>query len=161
MEDLKFKTAEQVMAPFAHRYNPECETDFESNYNKGFAMNINGYRISVQFGPGNYISDMNIRRQMKHRDTMNYNIFGTDDAEVMIWGRDDEPLFNLVPFDHDTDEYDQEMFDAQGGHIDQVFGYCSSDCVARMIGCLASFSDDDPRRAIVQIYKGFTSKLDK
>jgi hypothetical protein len=25
----------------------------------------------------------------------------------------------------------------------------------------ASFSDDDPRRAIVQIYKGFTSKLDK
>ena len=158
MEDLKFKTAEQVMT---HRFNSERETDFESNYNKGFSMNINGYRISVQFGPGNYISDMNIRRQMKHRDTMNYNIFGTDTAEVMIWGRDDEPLFNLVPFDHDTDGYDQEMFDAQGGHIDQVFGYCSSDCVARMIGCLASFSDDDPRRAIVQIYKGFTSKLDK
>ena len=79
----------------------------------------------------------------------------------MIWGRDDAPLFNLVPFDHDTNEYDQELFDAQGGHIDQVFGYCSSDCVARMIGCLASFSDDDPRRAIAQIYKGFTSKLDK
>ena len=157
MEDLKFKTAEQVMT---YRFTNN-ETDFESYLNKGFAMNINGYRISVQYGPGNYISDMNIRRQMDRNDTMNYKVFGTDDAEVMIWGRDDEPLFNLVPFNHDTDEYDQEMFDAQGGHIDQVFGCCSSDCVARMIGCLASFSDDDPRRAIVQIYKGFTSKLDK
>ena len=157
MEDLKFKTAEQVMA---YTYT-DRETDFESNHNKGFAMNINGYRISVQWGPGNYISDMDIRRQLSYGDAMNYKIFGTDDAEVMIWGRDGAPLFNVVPFDHDTNEYDQELFDAQGGHIDQVFGYCNSDCVARMIGCLVSFSDDDPRRAIVQIYKGFTSKLDK
>ena len=149
MEDLKFKTAEQVMT---YTYHHDRETDFECNRNKGFSMNINGYRISVQWGPGNYISDMNIRRQMSHGDTMNYNIFGTDDAEVMIWGRDDEPLFDVVPFDYDTDEYDQELFDAQGGHIDQVFGYCSSDCVARIISTLVNCGDEDPRRAIVQIY---------
>ena len=149
MEDLKFKTAEQVMT---HRFSPDRETDFESNHNKGFSMNINGYRISVQWGPGNYISDMNIRRQMKHRDTMNYNIFGTDDAEVMIWGRDDAPLFNIVPFNHDTDEYDQKLLDANGGHANQVFGYCNSDCVARMISTLVNCGDEDPRRAIVQIY---------
>jgi len=149
MEDLKFKTAGQVMT---HRFSPDRETDFESNHNKGFSMNINGYRISVQWGPGNYISDMNIRRQMKHRDTMNYNIFGTDDAEVMIWGRDDAPLFNIVPFNHDTDEYDQKLLDANGGHVNQVFGYCNSDCVARMISTLVNCGDEDPRRAIVQIY---------
>ena len=152
MEDLKFKTAEQVMAPWAHRYNPERETDFESNYNKGFAMNINGYRISVQFGPGNYISDMNIRKKMKHSDTMNYNIFGTDDAEVCIFDRDDTTLFDIAPYTIDTDEGLDAFYEAQGGHMDQVFGYCSSDCVARMIGCLASCGDEDPRRSIVQIY---------
>jgi hypothetical protein len=149
MEDLKFKTAGQVMT---YRFTNK-ETDFESNYNKGFAMNINGYRISVQWGPGNYISDMEIRRQLNHGDSMNYKIFGTDDAEVMIWGRDGAPLFDVVPFDHDTNEYDQELFDAQGGHIDQVFGYCSSDCVARMISTLVNCGDEDPRRAIAQIYK--------
>ena len=132
--------------------NTERDTDFTSNHNKGFAMNINGYRISVQWGPGNYISDMHIRRQMDRDDTMNYQVFGTDDAEVMIWGRDDEPLFDLVPFDYDTEEYDQEIFDAQGGHVNQVFGYCSSDCVARMISTLVNCGDEDPRRAIVQIY---------
>ena len=158
MEDLKFKTAGQVMA---YRNFTNDETDFECNRNSGFSMNINGYRISVQFGPGNYISDMDIRRRMDDYVPLDYKHFGTDDAEVMIFRRDGSPLFNLVPFNHDTNEYDQEMFDAQGGHIDQVFGFCSSDCVSRMIGCLASFSDDDPRRAIVQIYKGFTSKLDK
>ena len=156
MEDLKFKTAAQVMN---HTNTPDRNADFYTNSNKGFAMAINGFRISVQWGPGNYVD-----RETRNSDydaPMQHSIWGCDTAEVMIWGRDDEPLFNLVPFDHDTNEYDQELFDAQGGHIDQVFGYCDSDCVARMIGCLASFSDDDPRRAIVQIYKGFTSKLDK
>ena len=43
-------------------------------------------------------------------------------------------------------------FDPMDGHIDQVFGHCSSDCVAKMIGCLAHSNDDDPRRAIKQIY---------
>ena len=134
------------------------ETDFESNHNKGFSMNINGYRISVQWGPGNYISDMDIRRQMSYGDAMNYKIFGTDDAEVMVWGRDDIPLFYIVPFNQDTNEYDQEMSNAQGGHTDQVFGYCSSDCVAKIIGCLASCGDDDPRRSIVQIYNASFNK---
>ena len=149
MEDLKFKTAEQVMT---YTYHHDRETNFECNRNKGFSMNINGYRISVQFGPGNYISDMEIRRQMDRDDTIKHTVFGTDDAEVMIWGRDDAPLFDLVPFDHDTNEYDQEIFDANGGHVNQVFGYCSSDCVARIISTLVNCGDEDPRRAIAQIY---------
>ena len=113
-------------------------------------MAINGFRISVQWGPGNYVD--NEIRYGDHDAPMQHNTWGCDTAEVMIWGRNDEPLFNLVPFDFDTEEYDKEMSDAQGGHIDQVFGHCSSDCVAKMIGCLAHSNDDDPRRAIKQIY---------
>ena len=146
MEDLKFKTAAQVMN---NSNTPDRNADFYTNMNKGFAMAINGFRISVQWGPGNYV-DNKIR--YGDDDPMQYNTWGCDTAEVMIWGRDGDCLFDLVPFDHDTEEYDKEMFEAQGGHTDQVFGHCSSDCVAKMIGCLASFSDDDPRRAIKQIY---------
>ena len=143
---MKFKTAAQVVN---NSNTPNRDADFYTNKNKGFAMAINGFRISVQWGPGNYV-DNKIR--YGDDDPMQYNTWGCDTAEVMIWGRNDEPLFDLVPFDFDTDQYDQDMLDAQGGHIDQVFGHCSSDCVAKMIGCLASFSDDDPRRAIKQIY---------
>ena len=148
MEDLKFKTAEQVMT---YTYS-DRETDFQCNRNKGFSMNINGYRISVQFGPGNYISDMDIRRKIDHDATLNYKIFGTDDAEVCIYGRDGNTLFNIAPYSINTDEGLDAFYETQGGHMDQVFGYCNSDCVARMIGCLASCGDEDPRRAIAQIY---------
>ena len=147
MEDLKFKTAAQVMN---NSNTPDRNADFYTNMNKGFAMAINGFRISVQWGPGNYVD--NEIRYGDHDAPMQHNSWGCDTAEVMIWGRNDEPLFNLVPFDFDTNEYDKEMSDAQGGHIDQVFGHCNSDCVAKMIGCLAHSNDDDPRRAIKQIY---------
>ena len=148
MEDLKFKTAAQVMN---HTNTPNRDADFYTNMNKGFAMAINGFRISVQWGPGNYV-DREVRYGNDYNAPMQHNIWGCDTAEVMIWGRNDKPLFNLVLFDHDTEEYDKEMFEAQGGHTDQVFGHCSSNCVAKMIGCLAHSDDDDPRRAIAQIY---------
>jgi hypothetical protein len=148
MEDLKFKTAGQVMK---HSNTPNRDPDFYTNHNKGFAMAINGFRISVQWGPGNYV-DREVRYGNDYNAPMQHNIWGCDTAEVMIWGRNDRPLFNLVLFDHDTEEYDKEMFEAQGGHTDQVFGHCSSNCVAKMIGCLAHSDDDDPRRAIAQIY---------
>ena len=147
MEDLKFKTAAQVMN---NSNTPDRNADFYTNMNKGFAMAINGFRISVQWGPGNDVDS-----EIRYGDNdapMQYNTWGCDTAEVMIWGRNDEPLFNLVPFDFDINQYDQDMLDAQGGHVDQVFGHCSSDCVAKMIGCLAHIDDDDPRRAIKQIY---------
>ena len=147
MEDLKFKTAGQVMK---HTNTPDRNADFYTNANKGFAMAINGFRISVQWGPGNYV-DREIRND-DYDAPMQHSIWGCDTAEVMIWDRNDGPLFDLVPFDHDTEEYDKKMFDAQGGHVDQVFGHCSSHCVAKMIGCLAHSDDDDPRRAIKQIY---------
>ena len=149
MEDLKFKTAEQVMK---HTNTPDRNANFYTNGNKGFAMAINGFRISVQWGPGNYV-DREIRYGNDYDAPMQHSIWGCDTAEVMIWGRNDEPLFELIPYYLDPEErqYD-ETYVANGGHMDQVFGNCSSDCVAKMIGCLAHSEDDDPRRALKQIY---------
>jgi len=133
--------------------NTDHNADFYTNANKGFAMAINGFRISVQWGPGNYVD-----REIRNSDydaPMQHSIWGCDTAEVMIWGRDDGCLFNLAPYSDDDDGdiiYDKDFLEAQGGHNDQVFGHCTSECVAKMIGCLASCGDNDPRRAIAQIY---------
>ena len=146
---MKFKTAAQVMN---HSNTPDRNADFYTNMNKGFAMAINGFRISVQWGPGNYV-DREIRYGNDYDAPMQHTIWGCDTAEVMIWGRNDEALFELIPYYLDPEEREHdETYVANGGHMDQVFGSCSSDCVAKMIGCLASFSDDDPRKAIKQIY---------
>ena len=180
MEDLKFKTAEEVMN-YSNRMddtNTDVISDFYTNANKGFAMRINGYRISVQWGPGNYVD-----RDVRYGDydaPMNTTVWGCDTAEVLIWDEDGRfgnspggALFDIVWRDHldpltddqmadmDQDEIDdhnarmitdQAQLDAQGGHNDQVFGHCSSDCVAKMIGCLASCGDNDPRPGIAQIF---------
>lgn len=173
MEDLKFKTAGEVMT-YSNRMddtNTNVISDFYTNANKGFAMRINGYRISVQWGPGNYV-DKDVRYG-DYDAPMNTTIWGCDTAEVLIWGRDDATLFDIVWRDHlepltdedmlemdqiEIDEHNarmvkkQALLDAQGGHNDQVFGHCSSDCVAKMIGCLASCGDNDPRAGIAQIF---------
>ena len=136
-----------------HTNTPDRNADFYTNANKGFAMAINGFRISVQWGPGNYVnSDV---RYDDHDAPMQHSIWGCDTAEVMIWGRDDGCLFNLAPYSDDDDGdiiYDKDFLEAQGVHNDQVFGHCTSECVAKMIGCLASCGDEDPRRSIAQIY---------
>ena len=156
MEDLKFKTAAQVMK---HSNIEGRDADFYTNMNKGFAMAINGYRISVQWGPGNYV-DREVRYGNDHDAPMQHNIWGCDTAEVMIWDEKGRfanhaggPLFETAPWNDEADEYDFDWLNAnQGGHNDQVFGHCTSECVAKMIGCLTSCGDDDPRRAIKQIY---------
>jgi hypothetical protein len=154
MEDLKFKTAEDVM-----RDNlTTTDADFYSNRNKGFAMLINGYRISVQWGPGNYVDS-----EVRYDDfdaPMKHETWGSGTAEVLIWDEQGRfarnvgaSLFNVAPWNDELDEYDFDWCNrVQGGHNDQVFGHCSSDCVARMIGCLASCGDSDPRPGIAQIY---------
>ena len=157
MEDLKFKTAAQVMK---YSNTEGRDADFYTNHNKGFAMAINGYRISVQWGPGNYV-DREVRYGNDHDAPMQHNIWGCDTAEVLIWdeaGRfapkgSGASLFETAPWNDETEEYDFDWLNVnQGGHNDQVFGHCTSECVAKMIGCLTSCGDNDPRRAIKQIY---------
>ena len=159
MEDLKFKTAEQVMNLSNKMSGNRVDTDFYTNMNKGFAMMINGYRISVQWGPGNYV-DSEVRRA-NHDSPMNTEIWGSGTAEVLIWDEQGRfarnvgaSLFDVAPWNDETDEYDFDWLNAnQGGHNDQVFGHCSSDCVARMISTLVNCGDSDPRPAIAQIYQ--------
>ena len=157
MKDLKFQTAEQTMKH--SNVKGGGDSDFYTNHNKGFAMAINGYRISVQWGPGNYV-DREVRYD-DHDAPMQHNIWGCDTAEVLIWDEKGRfakhtggPLFETAPWNDEADEYDFEWCNKfQFGHNDQVFGHCSSECVAKMISTLVNCGDEDPRNAIGQIYE--------
>ena len=80
-----------------HTNNNGGEDAFGSTFNKGYFMNINGYRISVQFGYGNYVdSDVRYGRQPKVTELANdegcvlydisqkFNVWQSNLAEVMI-----------------------------------------------------------------------------
>jgi hypothetical protein len=121
MEDLKFKTAGDV----ANTVDP----DFTCSNNSNFQLNVNGFRISVAFGPGMYVE--NDIRYSKENPRDQY-VWGSKFAEIKIWDRNNEPI----------------LWD----DLNAVIGCCSSDCGARMIGCLASCPPDhDPRKALIQI----------
>jgi len=129
MEDLKFKTAGDVMQ-FS---NSKLDQAFQCNNNSNFQMDVNGFRISVAFGPGMYVNDRDIRYKSDYDPPMTFRVWGTDSAEVMIWGKNGNPIV--------------------WSNDDTVAGFCSSDTVARFIGCLVNWSDDDsPQRALSQIY---------
>ena len=115
------------------RYHTNRESEGESafgiTYNKGYFMNINGYRISVQFGPNNYVdADIRYGRQKnvdenKFDAAMNFTVWQSNLAEVMI---------DVIADDGCIMNGD-----------DMVFGHCSAECVAKFIGCIASAQPGD------------------
>ena len=120
------------------------ESAFGTTYNKGYFMNINGYRISVQFGTGNYVdADVRYGRQKnvsnKYDAAMDFTVWQSNLAEVMIdIIADDGCIMNGV---------------------DSVFGWCTAECVAKFIGCMASAQPgEDITAAINQIYNSNLSK---
>ena len=119
----------------------EGESAFGITYNKGYFMNINGYRISVQFGTGNYVdADVRYGRQKNVDDkfdtSMDFNVWQSNLAEVMI--------------DY-NDGWDGAI--KNNSNEDVVFGHCSATCVAKFIGCMASAQPgDDITQAINQIF---------
>lgn len=129
-----------------HHTNRESEGEsaFGITFNKGYFMNINGYRISVQFGTGNYVdADVRYGRQKnvsnKYDAAMDFTVWQSNLAEVMIDViADDGCIMNGV---------------------DSVFGWCSAECVAKFIGCMASAQPgEDITAAINQIYNSNLSK---
>jgi len=126
------------------------ESAFGITYNKGYFMNINGHRISVQFGTGNYVdSDIRYGRQKNvdnNFDTaMNFAVWQSNLAEVMI---------DIIDGDGCIMNFNSGV---EGG--DMVFGWCSAECVANFIGCLANAQPgEDITAAINQIYQSTLSK---
>ena len=126
----------------------EGESAFGITYNKGYFMNINGYRISVQFGTGNYVdNDIRYGRQenvINRFDTsMNFAVWQSNLAEVMI----------------DIIDGDGSILNTGRDLSDPIFGWCSAECVAQFIGCLANAQPgEDITAAINQIYQSNTSK---
>jgi hypothetical protein len=92
MEDLKFKTASDVMQ-FSNSKKDEA---FQCNNNSNFQMDVNGFRISVAFGPGMYVNDRDIRYKSDYDTPMTFRVWGTDSAEVMIWDRDGNPMSGIT-----------------------------------------------------------------
>ena len=113
--------------------------NFTSICNKGFVMAINGYSISVQYGPGNYV-DSDIR--YSDDNPMDHVVWESDLAEVMITDLLNRPLFNV------GDDY----------FNDAVLGHCTSETVARIISTLVHAQEgEDVRPAIVQIVEASNS----
>ena len=134
-----------------HTNNNGGEDAFGSTFNKGYFMNINGYRISVQFGYGNYVDgDIRYGRQSKVTKLANdegcilydisqkFNVWQSNLAEVMINMPEGMPDFGMN----------------DGILNDQVMGHCTAECVAKLIGCIASAAANvDIRQALTQIYQ--------
>ena len=134
-----------------HTNNNGGEDAFGSTFNKGYFMNINGYRISVQFGYGNYVDgDIRYGRQSKVTKLANdegcilydisqkFNVWQSNLAEVMINMPEGMPDFGMN----------------DGILNDQVMGHCTAECVAKLIGCIASADANvDIRQALTQIYQ--------
>ena len=134
-----------------HTNNNGGEDAFGSTFNKGYFMNINGYRISVQFGYGNYVDgDVRYGRQSKVTELANdegcvlydisqkFNVWQSNLAEVMINMPEGMPDFGMD----------------DGILNDQVMGHCTAECVAKLIGCIASVDANvDIRQALTQIYQ--------
>ena len=125
----------------------EGESAFGITYNKGYFMNIGGFRISVQFGPGNYVdSDVRYGRQKnvdenKYDAAMDFTVWQSNLAEVMI----------------DTVDDIGTIQNTSCG--DMVFGHCTAECVAKFIGCIASAQPgDDITASINQIYNSNLSR---
>ena len=129
-----------------HHTNTLIETgekQFGTCYNKGYWMNVNGHRISVQWGVGNYVdSEVRYGRQPnvnanKIEAAMDFRHWQSNTAEVMI-----DHVINGTIKNTSTD-----LGDA-------VFGFCSATCVAKFIGCIASAQPgDDITQAINQIFQ--------
>ena len=126
-----------------HHTNKESkgEAAFGTCYNRGYWMNVNGHRISVQWGVGNYVdSDVRYGRQ-ENVDSgidsaMDFRHWQSNTAEVMM----DHVINGTI------------MNTKNNG--DAVFGFCSATCVAKFIGCIASAQPgDDITAAINQIHR--------
>ena len=138
------------MSNFSNREQSEGEAAFGSTHNKGYFMNINGYRISVQFGYGNYVdSDVRYGRQPAVEQlakdegcilwdiSQKFSCWQSNLAEVMINMPAGVPEFGMN----------------DGILNDQVMGHCTAECVAKLIGCIASADANiDIRQALTQIY---------
>ena len=127
-----------------HHTNTLIETgekQFGTCLNKGYFMNVNGHRISVQWGVGNYVdSEVRYGRQPnvnanKIEAAMDFRHWQSNTAEVMI----DHVINGTIKNTSNNDD---------------VFGFCSATCVAKFIGCIASAQPgDDITAAINQIHR--------
>lgn len=112
--------------------NSTTDQSFQCAHNSNFQMDVNGFRISIAFGPGMNVSDKNIKFSTQFDAPIKHRIWGTNTAEVLIWDRNDDPI----------------VWDKIGS---TVIGHCTSDTVARFISCLLNCPpNESPLEALIQ-----------
>ena len=120
------------------RSNKDHDANFTCGNNSNFQMNINGFRISIAFGPGCHVSDRDIRMGVDFDTPSKHLLWGSDDAEVLIWNRNGDPI----------------IWDSTGN---QTIGCCKPDQVAQFIALLANCPpvNFDPTDGLRKIHNAF------
>jgi len=91
---------------------------FTSCLNKGFQMTFdNGFRISVQWGIGNYCE---VKDKGMWGDEQKEDYWESVSAEIAVFGKDNN------------------MLNLRGGGFDQVAGWLNTDMVAKVITIVQS-----------------------
>lgn len=115
--------------------NKDHDAAFTCGNNSNFQMTINGFRISIAFGPGSQVSDRDIRFDAVFDAPSQHMLWGSDDAEILIWDHNGDPI----------------VWDGAGN---QVIGCCKPDKVAQFIALLAKCPpvDFDPTDGLRRIH---------
>lgn len=92
---------------------------FSITQHKGFQVTVNGYILSVQFGPGNYCGN----RHMSYSELKSGNACKCETAEIALWANDEKQAF--VPLLNNND----------------VAGWIKADKVAAILGGLVALVD--------------------
>ena len=106
---------------------------FTATNNKGFQMTFeNGFRISVQWGVGNYCHKKN---DGEHGDSMKTEFWESNSAEIAVFSKDGE-FINI-------NGYELEKEDGTIEKVNNVVaGWLSTDKVAKVIAILQSATNE-------------------
>ena len=97
---------------------------FNSTHNKGFQMTFdNGFRISVQWGHGNYCA---VKDQGMWGDEQKEDYWDSVSAEIAVFGEND----NMISLRGDD-------------CFDQVAGWLGTDTVAKVIAIVSSAKTEE------------------
>ena len=107
---------------------------FTATNNKGFQMTFeNGFRISVQWGVGNYCQK---KDDGEYGDSMKTDFWESTSAEIAVFGKDGEFI--------DISGYELEKEDGTVKKVnDVVAGWLSADTVAKCITLVQSATTEE------------------
>ena len=110
------------------------KSKFVSTHNKGFQMTFeNGFRISVQWGVGNYCQK---KDDGEYGDSMKTDFWESTSAEIAVFGKDGE-FINISGYELEKEDGTVKKVN------DVVSGWLSADTVAKCITLVQSATTEE------------------